>query len=367
MARLTDPDLMAVLGAVSEIAASNTPDAFAHVTVHQLNRLVRSDLTSFNEVDPAAGRLEFRAEPATFGWIPEAPAIFAELASEHPLIAYYAQTGDGSAMKVSDVRSPEAWHETNIYRRFYQPMNIEHQIAFTLPAPLPIVVGLALNRCEGDFDERDRDILNLIRPHLAQSWRRARDHERVARLLGTATGALDANGTGVIVLDEPVHELTPGALVQLYRFFAKPTPHDALPSRVRHWLDSQREHAVADLELARPLRAVLDGRQLILRHLPATAGEQEAILLDEQPVHASEATLVGAGLTRREVEVLSLLGSGATNIEIAQHLSLSPWTVKRHLGRIYTKLGVRGRVRASAIALEMTAHHDNGNSSDCAQ
>ncbi len=361
MTRLSDPDLLAVLGAVQEIATSNTAEVFARVTLDQISRLVRSDLTSFNEVDPAAGRLQFLAEPTDFEWFADAPDVFAELAATHPLIANYAQTGDGSAIKVSDLCLPEEWHATSIYRRFYRRLNIEHQIAITLPAPLPIVVGIALNRLEDDFDERDREVLNLIRPHLAQSWRRARDHERVARLLETATGALGARGTGVIVLGDPVHELTPGALVQLYRFFAKPTPHDALPARVRHWLESQRQYVSGDLELARPLRAVLEDRQLVLRHLPAAAGEHEAILLDEQALPAAEATLVGAGLTPREVSVLALLGSGATNIEIAEQLSLSPWTVKRHLGRIYTKLGVRGRVRASAIALEMTAHHDGSN------
>jgi DNA-binding CsgD family transcriptional regulator len=357
MVRLTDPDLMAVLGAVQEIAVSSSSDAFAHVALYHLNRLVRSDLTSLNEIDPGAGRLLFVNEPEVFDYPADAPAVFAQLAAQHPLIAHYARTGDGSATKISDLLSPDGWHQTTIYQRFYAPMNIEHQMSITLPAPLPIVVGIAFNRYDGDFDERDRAMLNLIRPHLAQSWRRARDHERVARLLRTATGALDARGTGVIVLDEPVHELTPGALIQLYRFFAEPTPHDALPRRVRHWLEAQRQHPGGDLELARPLHVVLDGRSLVLRHLPATAGEHEAILLDEQPAQATQATLAGAGLSAREVEVLALLGTGATNLEIAQRLQLSPWTVKRHLDRIYTKLGVRGRVRASAIALEMAAHH----------
>jgi DNA-binding CsgD family transcriptional regulator len=359
MGRLDDSDLHAVLQALHAIADTGNPDEFGSVALHELGHLVRSDLTSLNEVVPAEGRLRFINEPETFTYPEDAPATFAELAGQHPLIEHYEHTGDGSAMKISDLLTSDAWHATAIYRRFYAPLGIEHQMAITLPAPRPIVVGIAFNRHEGDFGERDRSVLNLIRPHLAQSWRRSRDHARVGRLLSTATGALDARGTGVIVLADPVHELTPGALVVLYRYFGRPTPSDALPVRVRHWLESQRERAGSELELARPLRTTLDGRQLVLRHLPATGDDHEALLLDEQALEPSGATLLGSGLSPREVDVLTRLSTGASNIEIAQQLSLSPWTVKRHLARIYDKLGVRGRVRASAIALEMIAHHDD--------
>jgi DNA-binding CsgD family transcriptional regulator len=239
-------------------------------------------------------------------------------------------------------------------------MGIEHQMSITLPAPRPIVVGLALNRAEGDFDERDRAVLNLIRPHLAQTWRRAREHERLDQLVGAAAGALCADGSGVVVLTEPIHELTPGALVALYRFFGRPTPRDPLPARVRHWLEAHHDRASAhanDLELSRPLRAVLHDRQLVLRHLPSARNHPDALLLDERRVDHVSTPLRAVGLTEREAAVLDLVGTGATNAEIAQQLQLSPWTVKRHLANVYAKLGVHGRLRASALALEITAHH----------
>jgi LuxR family maltose regulon positive regulatory protein len=51
-------------------------------------------------------------------------------------------------------------------------------------------------------------------------------------------------------------------------------------------------------------------------------------------------------LTRREDEILQLLGRGMTNQEIADELVLSPHTVKTHATHISAKLGVRGRSRA---------------------
>jgi predicted ATPase/DNA-binding NarL/FixJ family response regulator len=59
-----------------------------------------------------------------------------------------------------------------------------------------------------------------------------------------------------------------------------------------------------------------------------------------------------AGLTPREVEVLGLVATGMTNIQVAQRLFLSPRTVQRHLNSIYHKLGVSSRVAATRFALE---------------
>jgi DNA-binding NarL/FixJ family response regulator len=59
-----------------------------------------------------------------------------------------------------------------------------------------------------------------------------------------------------------------------------------------------------------------------------------------------------ARLTPREVEVLGLVATGMTNIQVAQRLFLSPRTVQRHLNSIYHKLGVSSRVAATRFALE---------------
>jgi DNA-binding NarL/FixJ family response regulator len=57
-------------------------------------------------------------------------------------------------------------------------------------------------------------------------------------------------------------------------------------------------------------------------------------------------------LTARELEVLTLIGRGASNEEIATELVIGEGTVKTHVGRIFDKLGLRDRAAAIVFAFD---------------
>ena len=59
-----------------------------------------------------------------------------------------------------------------------------------------------------------------------------------------------------------------------------------------------------------------------------------------------------APLTAREVEVLTAVGQGQTNAEISASFHLAEATVKTHIGRILSKLGLRDRVQMVVLAYE---------------
>jgi len=65
--------------------------------------------------------------------------------------------------------------------------------------------------------------------------------------------------------------------------------------------------------------------------------------------HSASAQLPG-GLTRREIEILTRIASGATNRQVAEGLFISDKTVGRHLANIYSKLGVSSRTAAVSWA-----------------
>ncbi|MFF5297678.1 response regulator transcription factor [Paractinoplanes globisporus] len=70
----------------------------------------------------------------------------------------------------------------------------------------------------------------------------------------------------------------------------------------------------------------------------------------ERPATPSPERL--AALTDREREILTLVGAGLSNEDIARHLVVSPHTVKTHVNRTMTKLGAHDRAQLVVAAYE---------------
>jgi len=107
--------------------------------------------------------------------------------------------------------------------------------------------------------------------------------------------------------------------------------------------DVSPEHLVAAVQLVRTGDALLAPsitRRLVERFAPLPAMEAGA------PARSLSV------LTPRELEVLGLVARGMSNAELAAALTLSEATVKTHVARILTKLGLRDRVQAVVLAYE---------------
>lgn len=148
-----------------------------------------------------------------------------------------------------------------------------------------------------------------------------------------------------------------------------------LESIVQHELGNLRsalDHLGDALGLAEPegfLRVFLDQgvrvrdliRHSIARGLSREYGRQVLAAFDgPKPQAATPATQAppsdgasGAAFTNRELEIIRLIGAGMRNQEIADHLSISAATVKRHIANAYAKLGAGHRTEALLRAKEL--------------
>lgn len=185
--------------------------------------------------------------------------------------------------------------------------------------------------------------------------------ERAQRQARQAGNALDAFGHACITVrasDGRMLWQTPLARELLAAWYPGEVARRPLhaPQPVVDWLRRHLADAVGQVEP--PRLSVADGaRRLIIRLHRQTGDEEEAggewlIVMREE----SDAVVIAAmsdsfGLTAREAEVLYWVGKGKINRDIADIVGASPATVKKHLERVFAKLGVETRTAAAAMSL----------------
>jgi DNA-binding CsgD family transcriptional regulator len=104
---------------------------------------------------------------------------------------------------------------------------------------------------------------------------------------------------------------------------------------------------VSLLRLAREPRFAA-GDASRLRRIQPLLENVYAAALEPEWISPREA-LTRNGLTPREIDVAELVGRGASNADIARSLHVSETTVKTHLTRIYTKVGVQTRTQLAVL------------------
>lgn len=80
--------------------------------------------------------------------------------------------------------------------------------------------------------------------------------------------------------------------------------------------------------------------------------DRQSQLQPDDPTPAEKRAPAEINLTERELEVLRLLATGATNREIAEQLFVSEGTIKNHVSSILNRLGLRDRIQAALFAHE---------------
>ena len=176
-------------------------------------------------------------------------------------------------------------------------------------------------------------------------------HATMAIRLGEGSDGIGAGSSGGGGAPVQAVWQTPLARRLLHDYFG--APPSQVPAPVLEWLRVESAAAAAGREpRTLPASRQVDGqvRQLVFS-LQLRTGDDDLLIVMREVSDAAvvEAMVQAFRLTLREAEVSYWVAKGKTNRDIGDILGSSPATVKKHLERVYVKLGVETRTAAASV------------------
>lgn len=269
---------------------------------------------------------------------------------EQPLFDAYIVKRRTDTLKITDLISAADFKRTNIYNEFYRRVGVTNQLVTPLEISKDFFMTCSINTIKEDFSERDKQILTLTAPHLANAIRNALAYRRIS-------STLDQECCGIVVVNSKGKpRFVSDFARELFKnyFAAERHPTDSLPETLRNWI-KQIDLNVKNNEFNLPTRRlkVVDSTGQLTVRLIYNAATGERTLMLEEKKFASVETFASCGLTRREAEMLFWIIQGKTDGVIAELCGISLRTVQKHIENVYTKLGVETRTAAMLKALEI--------------
>ena len=325
-----------LLESLRSIGAADGVLDFANRCCRELLRLVPGINATYVETNSAARR-SFTVvyppiEPKAYARHVE---VFQRHMLENPILRYFETTGEGGVTSWSDVDPAGEFFRTTLYREVYEPRGIRSQIAFLLPAPPGIRVGLVVNRDGAEFSVAERALLTELRSHLVNIYRLV-SHAEAAR---RRDAALADDGWSVVLVDDA------GTVLQSNEVAVAIGRAAGVDLSVGARLDSLWAAMAGPLgdrwAVSRSAASVRAGAAFAARLVRSSVGPH--VLWIRRPRRLTAKDVEALGLTARQAEVALLLVDGYTNAAIAQRLGLAESTVRHHMEAIFDRLGVRSR------------------------
>jgi DNA-binding CsgD family transcriptional regulator len=336
---LADTDVGAAGGLVRAIVEARTEAELRGRALRALAELVPADVLTWDWVELATGGVRHEAVPAEA----EPPGAFGAMVddvADHPLLAAHAARRR-PALRLSEAVEPRRLSHSELYGDLLHRSGVEYGIAIGMRTGRGETLVVGLGRTEREFSERDRDVLDIVRPGLEAALRAAAARGRL--VLALAAGP--PPGTAVVLLDRygEIELSSLDAERWLAEHFGAAEHPGWLPGPVAQWLA---------LPPRPPLVSERDARRLTVRLLP---GDPHALLLEEEVARFRPEALARLGLTARETEVLRAAAATPDEAEIARELFLSLHAVRERLERLEAKLDVRTAADAVARARRESA------------
>lgn len=253
MEQLTQRDLLITHNCVQEIYNPCTLETFPVHILSILSRVVPSELPFYGGLNFQSCRVSTTCPALDPLHVRDIEQTAHQYFHEHPCASNYLRTGDGQAYKISDfISESQLHHLQGLYEQFMQPLGMEDQLGIVLPSLAPKtekklyrsqneLITISLNRSQRNFSERDRLILNLLRPHFAQAYQNVKTLAQVQDDLAQLRHTLDLSGVIILTGDGQVQLMSQQAEQWLRQYFQQsPTSlAHGLPENLQRWVKHQ--------------------------------------------------------------------------------------------------------------------------------
>jgi DNA-binding CsgD family transcriptional regulator len=335
---LSARDASALLAFVAELHDAQEPMAFPPRILARLQQLIPSDAVGYSELDPSAQESILQAwydadgdheviagNERAWNGDEQQRQLWWRVRVGHPVCGFRDSTGDWTnPYKNSDFATLGEFRRTAYCDVFSDAAYRWLDVGLAATATRTRVFIFTRDRGH-DFDERDRLLLELLQPHLADRAQVVALAARGAAALAAVEerGGLEAGNVVLCSASGLIEFGSPSARALLHRYLG---------------LENGR---VAEAVLRRrDIRHTQAHRRLHIRI--ARTGALRVLVLDERDTRVER-------LTAREREILGHVALGKDNEAIALELAISSRTVAKHLEHVYRKLGVPNRTAAVAL------------------
>ena len=157
-----------VLHAIGEDCAGSAD--FARRGVACLPRLVASELTTLSVCDLGSGHRSVVSDQPGAISRREIEA-FDHYFYDHPLVREHGRNPGAVTKRIADCLPDGAFRSSALFNEYYLAIGIDHVAAVPIHVDQRLLVSFVLNRAAVPFSDRERELLDIVRPHLANLYR----------------------------------------------------------------------------------------------------------------------------------------------------------------------------------------------------
>lgn len=358
MYKLSQSKWHKLLSAIETLNSGIETESLANRLINSVGQLVSSDITAFDIFDENSLYKGYIVhEP--FDTVSKSELeIFAELVGEHPFFRDLIDGKKCGILTLTDKIPEGEFKKTDIYNCFYRRVSVSRQMSVALPVNTENFVTCTLSRSGQNFDEDERALMNLFRPHLLSAISNSWLFEHIKQCEKDWKKLLKTGEYGIIALnvEGKIEFVSNRAVRILERHFSnEKLSKNCLPVSLWKWVKAAVEKSDKKGEYAaptKPLRLKNNDEKLTVS-LCFDPGSRFVTLLLKTKSILTPKKLLELGVTKSEAKILYWITMGKTNAEIAYLCGISPRTVQKHIENICNKLGTENRTAAAVRAAEL--------------